>query len=437
MQTCFLGNVPDNPNSSEDRTKMEKVSSSSADEKSAGGKKALNGLKVVEYGRMISGPYCAKLLADLGAEVIKIEPPGGGDQSRAIGPFLNDIPHPERSGLFSYVNTNKLGISLNPLSEAGKKIFFQLVENADILVENNPPQLMEKWGLGYEDLRKVNPGLIMTSITPFGQSGPYRDYKACELITYHSSGAGHTTPRSGDPDQAPLKLGARVTEFYAGMNGALAAMGAVLIREMTQKGQHIDISAQECFLNNALAGMPYWLFNNELMGRGGRQPWAPIAILPCKDGHVSFQFQSEQQWLDLLELMGNPDWAESELFKDQFARGENWDGLELLLNEWLSEQPKQAFFHAAQAKRCPVGPVNRMDEVLNCEHLADRDFFVKADIPGTGDVKIPSAPYKFSETPWQLYQPAPTLGQHNEDIYCNRLGYKREDLVKMRGLGVI
>ncbi len=416
---------------------MEAISSSRVAEKSIGGKKALSGLRVVEYAQMISGPYCGKMLADLGAEVIKIEMPGAGDTSRTAGPFVNDIFHPEQSGLFSYLNTNKLGITLNPASEEGRKIFFQLLEHADILVENNSPRLMEKWGVGYADIQKINPGLIMTSITPFGQNGPYRDYQACELITYHSSGAGHTTPRSGDPDQSPLKLGARVTEFYAGMNGALAAMGAVLVREMTRKGQYIDISAQECFLNNALAGLPYWQFNNELMGRGGRQPWAPLAILPCKDGHVSFQFQSEQQWKDLVELMGNPDWAESELFKDQFVRGENWDGLELLMNEWLAGQPKQAFFHAAQAKRCPVGPVNRIDEVIDCEHLAERDFFVKIDIPGAGEVKIPSAPYKFSKTPWQLDRPAPTLGQHNEEIYCDRLGYGREDLVNMRSSGVM
>ena len=179
------------------------------------------------------------------------------------------------------------------------------------------------------------------------------------------------------------------------------------------------------------------MFSNDLMGRGGSHPWAPMAILPCKDGYVSFQFQSEQQWQDLVELMGNPDWAEIELFKDQFARGENWDGLELLMIEWLKGQPKQAFFHAAQAKRCPVGPVNRMDEVLNCEHLNEREFFVQVDLPVKGSVTCPSAPYKFSKTPWQLHQPAPRLGQHNEKIYCGQLGYPKNDLSRLRSSGII
>ena len=194
-------------------------------EKPAGTKKALEGLKVVEFSQMISGPYCAKMLADLGAEVIKIEAPVYGDKSRAVGPFSKNTSHLEGSGLFSYLNTNKHGVTLNHESDIGVKIFRQLLEQADILVENNPPLLMEKWGLAYKDLKKGNPRLIMTSITPFGQTGPYRDYKGGDLITYHTSGAGHTTPRSGKPDQAPLKLGTPVTEFYAGMNGAMATIG--------------------------------------------------------------------------------------------------------------------------------------------------------------------------------------------------------------------
>ena len=411
--------------------------SGSLKQKSVGVKRALEGLKVVEYGQFISGPYCAKLLADLGAEVIKIEEPGVGDKSRSFGPFLNHIPHTERSGLFSYLNTNKLGITLDIRSVTGKKILHQLLEQTDIFVENNPPHLMVRRGLEYEYLSKVNPRLIMTSITAFGQSGPYKEYKACELTTYHASGAGYSTPRFAEPGQAPLKTGGRLTEFYAGQNAALATMCGVLAREMTKKGQHVDISVQECFINKNWLGFPYWFFSNEVVVRSGRQPWAPMGILPCKDGYVSFQFHTEEQWHSLVELMDNPDWAENELFKEQFARGDNWDALKLLMEEWLSGQNKQEFFHAAQAKRCPVGPVNTMDEVLNCEHLAARGFFAEIEHPEMGKVKCPSAPYKFSETPWRLDRPAPLLGQHNEDIYCKRLGYRKKALVKMRGTGVI
>ena len=168
------------------------------------------------------------------------------------------------------------------------------------------------------------------------------------------------------------------------------------------------------------------------MGKSG-----PVAVLACKDGQLSFQIQDEAMWQRLVEVIGNPDWAENELFKDRVARWENWDALKLLIEEWLSKYLKQDVFHTAQAKRVPVGPVNTIDEVLNDEHLAAREFFVEVEQPQIGKVKYPSAPYKLSETPWRVERPAPLLGQHNEETYCKRLGYTRKDLVKMRGAGVI
>ena len=412
-------------------------SSNSDNKKQKTGQQALAGLKVVELGHLISGPYCAKLLADLGAEVIKIEEPGTGDQARAFAPFLNDIPHPERSALFSYLNTNKLSITLDVKTAIGKEILHRLLGEADILVENNPPLLMAEWGLSYDSLSKRHPRLIMTSITPFGQTGPYRDYKGGELITYHVSGGGHTTPRFAEAGQAPLRLGGRLTEFYTGQSAAVATMCAIWARERTGEGQQLDISAQESFINNCWAFFTYYIFDNDIVTRLGRPRWAPMAVLPCKDGYVSFQFQSEAQWQSLVEVMGHPDWAENELFKDQWSRADNWDALSLLMGEWLSQHGKQEFFHAAQAKRCPVGPVNTAEDVLNSEHLAAREFFVEIEHPEIGKMTYPSAPYKLSGTPWRLECPAPLLGQHNESIYCQRLSYKKKDLVKMRGLGII
>ena len=400
-------------------------------------KKALSGLKVVEYSHFISGPYCAKLLADLGAEVVKIEDPGAGDRSRAVGPYVNNEPHPEGSGLFAYLNTNKLGITLDVKSSTGRKVLHHLLEKADIFVENNPPHMMKKWGLAYEDLRKINPKLIMTSITAFGQTGPYRDYKGCDLITYHSSLSGNTTPRFAEPDQPPLKTAGRMTEFYAGQNGAMTSMGAVLARRKTGRGQQIDISAQECFINNLWAAFPAYFFSGDTVTRRGVTAFAPIAVLPVKDGYVSFQFSSEAQWESLVKLMGNPEWAENELFKDQWARGENWDALKYFMMDWLEDKTKQSFFHQAQGVRCPVGPVNTMEEVVNCEHLKARNFFEDIEISNAGKAKAPSAPYKFSETPRVIDRPAPLLGQHNEEIYCGRLGYEKDDLTMMRGAGII
>ncbi len=414
--------------------------SGSIDQGAAGVKRALAGLKVVEYGQFISGPYCAKLLGDLGAEVIKIEEPGVGDRSRTVGPFADDISHPERSGLFGYLNTSKLGITLDARSTTGKKIFRQLLEEADILVEDNPPKLAKSLGLDYATVSKINARLIVTSITPFGQTGPYRDYKGSELIVTHASGIGYTTPTAEEPDREPLKPGGRLADSYAGQNGAVATMCAVLAREKTGKGQQVDVSAQEAYLNNYWAFLAYTIFDPVTMGqlaRFGQPPGNPIALFRCKDGYVSFQFHTDEHWQRFVELMGNPDWAENELFIDAAARTENWDALKPLVEDWLSEYNRQDFFHAAQAKRCPVGPVNTIEEVVNSEQLAARDFFVDIEHPEMGKTRYPSAPYKFSETPWKVGRPAPLLGQHNEDIYCGRLGYTEGELVKMREAGII
>lgn len=399
-------------------------------------KKALTALKVLDLGQFISGPFCAKTLGDLGADVIKVEP-SEGDEARKFGPFLNSVPHPERSGLFLYLNTNKKGITLNVSTAAGKKLLKQLVEKTDILIENSSPGTMKKLGLDYDSLKEINPKLIMTSITPFGQTGPYKNYKSSDLVMYNMSGSGNVTPLHSTPDQEPLKTGGHLTDFYAGISAATATMCAVHNCKKTGRGQHVDVSCLEAFINMIWAFFTGYQFENDALVRYGKVAWAPIAVLPCKDGYVSFQFQEEHQWSSLMEIMGNPDWAENELFKDQWARAENWDACSALMIDWLKDQEKESFFHMAQANRCPVAPVNTMEDALRSEHLTERKFFVEVDSPETGKVKYPSAPYKFSKTPWIIDQPAPTLGQHNEEIYCNRLGYAKQDLVRMRTSGAI
>lgn len=398
---------------------------------------ALQGLKVLEYSQFVSGPYCAKLLADLGAEVIKIEEPGVGDKARGSGPFMNGIPHQERSGLFAYLNTNKLAVTLNIRTAEGKELFKRLAKDANILVENNSPHEMEKLGFDYTSLSRINPKLVMTSITPFGQTGPYRNYKGCELIIYHMSGAGNSTPRFAEPGQPPLKTGGQQTDFYTGITAAVATMCAVWRAEIAGRGQHVDISAWECFMNNMWPYFNFYIFENDIASRCGRPRTGLLAILPCSDGYVSFQLSQEHEWRNFVQLMGNPDWAESEVFKNQLMRAEYWDGLKVLMVDLLSDQQKQQLFHAAQASRCPIGPVNTIDEVVNCEHLAAREFFVEIQHPEIGKLRYPSAPYKFSQTPVRVVRPAPLLGQHNEEVYGNRLGYSREDLVRMRELGII
>ena len=271
----------------------------------------LNKLKVVELCSFVAGPYCTKLFADCGAEVIKIEPPGVGDEARKRGPFLHDTPNPELSGLFLYLNTNKLGVTLNLDSATGRELFKKLIADADILVEDRPPGELEKLGLNYEVLKKVNPSLIMASITPFGQYGPYRDYKAYYFNTYHASGAGYVLPAaSPNADREPIKGGGYVGECDVGVSASVGILGALYWRNAGGTGQHIDISKQE-------AEMALERVNIARYYELGKSPTryeinrVRDTLLRCRDGgYVMVVLHPEKQWNGLAEALGNPEWIQ-------------------------------------------------------------------------------------------------------------------------------
>jgi len=401
--------------------------------------RALSDLKVIELGNLVSVPFCTKFLASLGAEVIKVEKPGTGDDARKLGPFFQDVPHPEHSGLFLYLNTGKMGITLDLETKTGLSIFHDLIKSADILVENNLPREMQRLGLDYDALKEINSKLIITSVTPFGGSGPYRDYKATDLVSFHASGLGYITPRplAGETDEGPLRVKGRLADFIAGLDAAAGTMCAVYERDRTGIGQHLDISVQESVtagMANPIAAASY---TETAIGRVGQFAFMPLATMACKDGYVDIQCMNEDHWRGLVEVMGNPDWADLEVFKDPFARGENWDALAPLMSDWLMGQSKQELYLAAQAHGVPLAPVNTIEELVKSDQLAGRDFFVETEQPDVGILRYPGLPLRLSRTPPGADQRAPLLGEHNEEIYCGRLGYSRADLVWMRNAGVI
>jgi len=409
--------------------------------------KALAGLKVLEYADLVSGPYCGKMLADLGAEVIKIERPGSGDRSRQLGPFPDDIPHPERSGLFLCLNANKLSITLNLEVTTGLGIFKELVKEADILLENNPPKTMESLGLSYPSLEEINPKLIMTSITPFGQTGPYRDYSAYDINIWHSGGLAYGM---GDPDKAPLNSAGFLADYQSALNAFLATLCALIFRQAKGQGQHVDVSGQECIASILEFGITSYTFQGKILRRLGT-PHVPLGlekiIFPCKDGFVAMLLLEPHQWQAMVEMMGNPPWAMDPKLSNFFYRmtpeGQEevkrkyGKDINELIEEWLSQQEKEAFFHEAQKRRIPAAPVYSPKEMMESRHLRERNFFVEIPHPQAGTLTYPGAPYRFSRTPWRMERPAPLLGEHNEEIYCGRLGYSREELVKLRQAGVI
>jgi len=399
---------------------------------------ALTGLKVVEYGNFISAAYCAKLMADMGAEVIKIEDPGCGDELRQYGPFPNDIPHTEKSGLFLYLNGNKKGITLNVKTPTGQEILRKLLREADIFIENNPPQLMSELGLDYTGLKELNPRLIMTSITAFGQTGPYRDYKGYALNT---AGMGGQTTRTGEQGREPLTPALSQSHYQSGAMAATATLGALFAQMSSGKGQHIDISETDVWATiHHGHGVHLGIFEGRKSIRAGHRTISvyPWCVLHCKDGYMCLIAIQGYQWKRFLEAMGNPEWMHDERFRNRIVMAfQHADEADALVQALLIDYTREELFEICRRDQITFAPIRDIAEVANDPHFAARGYFIEMDRSHVGSIKYPGAPYQFSATPWQLNTPAPTLGEHNEEIICRHLGYSKDDIVAMRQGGII
>ena len=401
-------------------------------------KTALSSLKIVEVGEMVSAPYAAKLMADMGAEVIKIERPDGGDRARTRGPFPNHLPHLEKSGLFLYLNANKYGVTLDITRPEGMLLLERLAEQADVLIHNVWPPEMDRVGLSYERMRQVNPRLVMTSISPFGLTGLNRNWRAEELTVWSSGGVCVLNGAGPDyPDLPPLKTFGNQAGFQGGVHGAVATMGAVIAQLRDGEGQQVDVSVQESLVSQLELTFEYWPYMGLIATRLGRKPIQPIESMQCKDGWIYVCCVEEHQWRAFVEVMGNPEWASEEIFADRVKRGENWEALKLFLEDFCSQHTVLDLYKKVQAKRVPFAPVSTMGDLLNSEHLKARGFFVEIAHPVAGAQTYPGAPLKYDKTPWEIRIPAPTLGQHNEQIFCGRLGLDAAKLAQLKRTGVI
>ncbi len=400
--------------------------------------RALYGVTVLEYCSMVSGPYCTKIMADLGAGVIKIEPPVDGDPARKIPPFPGDNPHPEKSGLFFYLNTNKQGITLDPETPEGKRIFLELVKTADILVEDNPPGHMDQMGLGYKDLRAINKGLIVMSITPFGLTGPYRNYKGRALNISHVSGQAYLLPLiSPHSDRPPVKAGANTSDYDPGLVAVVAVLAALYRKGISGRGQHIDMSKQQALISMQRVESVTYANDRVVMTRTGNRTRMPGGILPCKDGYIVLITPEDHQWNAFLTLMGNPEWSREPWCRDMVSRSQNVDAINKLLTEWTTRHTIEEIFRKGQALSCPVSPTRSAEDLVNSEQLKTRGFFADVNHPILGPLKMPTSASRFSESPWRFERPAPLLGESNEEVYCKRLGYGKEELEILKSKGVI
>ncbi len=400
--------------------------------------KALSDVRVLDLTHYVAGPYCTKLLADYGADVTKVERPGSGDGARQMGPFFGDDPHLEKSGLFLHLNTNKKGITLNLKKRAGVKLFRELVEETDILVESFAPGVMAGLGLGYEVLAEINPALVMTSITNFGQTGPYRDYRATEIALF-AMGPHMTT--EGEPDQAPLKYPGYKSQYLAGTHAATATMGALFGSMGSDFGQEIDVSIIECLssLPEGAAKLLGHGFSGEDGVRSGyrNEGMYPLGYYPCRDGLIHVFGFTPAQWPRIARWLEMPELMDDARFTDPLQKPEHHGEFDVVLLEWLMEKTQSEAFHSAQESRMSVAPMNLISDVLEDPQLKAREAFVDIEHPVIGNATYPGVPFRLPEAPSVPQGPAPTLGQHNREIYCERLGYRAEDLTRLKGEGVV
>ena len=398
---------------------------------------ALSGFRIIECGEMVSAAYASKLMADMGAEVIKIESPQGGDAARQRGPFPGGEPHAEKSGLYLFLNTNKRGITLDLEQTQGQEVLQRLVKDADLLIHNVHPKHMPAAGLDYDRLAALNPGLVMTSITPFGLSGPHTEYEASDLTLWNAGGLCFLNGGGPGTDHLPpLKAFGQQAGFTAGVHAAVASLGALFAKLRGGLGQHVEFSVQECLMGISEFGTMMASYAGMAVTRLGHKPIQPLDLLECKDGWIFICCVEEHHWHSFVDLMDNPEWAAELIFEDRLKRGESWDALKLLIQEWVKDFTVQDLYLKAQARRIPFAPVSTMGYLLNSDHLNARGFFVQLDHPEAGNLTYPGAPHICSETPWELRRPAPCLGQHNAEVYTE-LGMTAQDLATLQRAGAV
>lgn len=384
------------------------------------------------------GAYCTKLLADLGADIIKIEKPEG-DPMRGAPPFVDDVPHIEKSLYFLYRNANKRGITLNLETSEGKDIFQKLVKTADVLVENSPAGYMAGLGLDYPVLREINPGLIMASITEFGTDGPYKDYKGSNIVDFALSGVMIT---SGYPGKAPCLLPGTPAYDAASMIAIIDILAAIYSRGTTGKGQKIDTSVHE----SARTGLYPWsvpIYSHSLTPDGPlpapetRLGDSIYPVYPCKDGYIRVIALTPRQWQALLRVLGNPEVLLAPEWENFIYRIGNSQDLYAIMLEFTTKYTQLELFEAGFREGVPIVPIYDIPGFVNSADAKMREFFVEVDHPAAGKGYYPGPPYNWTVTQPSVRRPAPCLGQHNEDIYCQELGLSKDDLMALRSAGVL
>ena len=398
-----------------------------------------------------TGYLCGKILADLGADVIKIEKPGG-DVSRSRGPFYHGISDPEKSLYWFSYNLNKRGITLNIEDKKGRQILKRLLKTADFVIESFTPGYLDKLDLNYSQISKINPHIVMTSITPYGSTGPSKDYKASDIDVMAMGGLMYIT---GNPDQPPLRISLPQSFLLASAHGAAASMIAHYYRETTGEGQHVDVSAQECVLWEIANAIPLWQLNQNILRRAGSYMsgrWTGTKqrlLWKCQNGYVLFYILGGAFGVKTNRAIVK--WMEDENIAPAFLKTFNWDAfdmaaqtqemedeIEVYIDKLFKMFTKEELYDQALKRGIMLCPVNTSKDILENAQLKEREFWVDIQHPELStNIRYPGAFAKLSETPLHIKRRAPLVGEHNLEIYQGELNYSEVELQELQNAGVI
>lgn len=391
----------------------------------------LDGMKVLDLTRVLAGPYATMLLGDLGAEVIKIEQPGTGDESRNFGPFKNGF-----SLYFMSVNRGKQSVTLNLKTERGQAIFKQLLEQTDILVENFRPGTMQKLGLGYDTLKVEHPSLIYAACSGFGQTGPYAQQGAYDMII---QGMGGIISITGEPDGPPVRVGTSISDITAALFTTIGVLSALHHRNQTGSGQFVDVAMLDSLvavLENAV--VRYFATGEAPKPLGARHPAiTPFEAFASADGHVIIALGNDTLWAKFCEHVHRQELISDERFRTNADRTENHSELFPILSEIMSLRKTDDWIDALGGIGVPCGPINAMDKVVSHPQVQAREMITRIAHSITGEVEVPGVPIKLSETPGDVDAPAPSLGEHTTEILTGLLKMHPDDVEKLRQDGII
>jgi succinyl-CoA--D-citramalate CoA-transferase len=398
------------------------------------GVRPLDGVRVVEMGSLLAGPFCGQLLADFGAEVIKVEPPGKGDPMRQWGRNRKN----DRTLWWPIIARNKKSVTLNLREEEGQELARRLVAGAEVLVENFRPGTMERWGLGYEDLRATNPGLVMVRVSGYGQTGPYKDQAGFGSIGEAMGGIRHVT---GYPDRPPPRVGISLGDSLAATFGALGAVMSLYNREAHGgKGQIVDVGIYEAVLALMESTIPEYALTGHIRSRTGAiLPFvAPSNTYPTGDGdYVVIGANADTVFGRFAKALGHPEWAESERYATHHARGENQEELDDLISDWTRERTAEEVLEIMREASVPAGKLFTAEDMLSDEQYAARQNIVTVDDPEIGPFPMQNVVPRLSETPGEVRWTGPKLGQHNDEVFKELLGMSDEDLNGLRERGIV